>query len=372
MTGKSFVVVFPSVYAKNKIPFLISNIKKILKIKNQKFDSVKRDRDIITVEANDPVFTSSAIGLLFGIKSVTISRQTNNDFESIVNEITKIGGNLLLKGEKFYVKVEGPSSGFLTKDLELAATSSIIEKKENLGAKPGTETKHDKLLYTYLTPKNAYITIFTDKGHGGLPNNFQNKNLICPIYDEFSAISCIEAIKQGFIVKIIVIYRKPSELIKLAKILNRIIPFLLKTTVELDFIYLYTEGKERKNHSIFLKLITELLTTAAQKNKIKRISLPLNPFIFSPELIESILKITNEKKIIPYFPAFSLDEILPDTLQEFGFEKESFDIEKLTKTKSVHTDFNVTKIVNSSLKNMKTISVPIGPNNVHDILDSLK
>jgi len=45
----SYVVVFPSIFSKNKIPQLIKNIKKILKIKNQKYNSVKRDGDIILV-----------------------------------------------------------------------------------------------------------------------------------------------------------------------------------------------------------------------------------------------------------------------------------------------------------------------------------
>ena len=51
----SYVVVFPNIFSKNKIPQLIKNIKSILKIKNQNYSSVKRDGDIILVNANDPV-----------------------------------------------------------------------------------------------------------------------------------------------------------------------------------------------------------------------------------------------------------------------------------------------------------------------------
>ena len=38
MNEVSYVVVFPNVFSKNKIPQLIKNIKKILKIKNQKYN----------------------------------------------------------------------------------------------------------------------------------------------------------------------------------------------------------------------------------------------------------------------------------------------------------------------------------------------
>ena len=83
-----------------------------------------------------------------------------------------------LKGEKFLVKVEGMSKGFLVKDIEIASTSNIIEKKSNLGAHPGTDENFDKLLYTYLTKNNAYICIFLDKGKGGIPYQSQNQQTI--------------------------------------------------------------------------------------------------------------------------------------------------------------------------------------------------
>jgi adenylyl- and sulfurtransferase ThiI len=159
MNEVSYVVVFPTIFSKNNMPQLISNIKKILKIRNQEFKSVKRDGDVILVNSSDPVFSSSAINLLFGIEKIAIARQVKNDFKIIVSEITSLGGNLLLKGEKFLVKVEGISKGFFPKDIEIAATSSIIEKKSNLGARPGTDENYDKMLYTYLTKNNAYICI---------------------------------------------------------------------------------------------------------------------------------------------------------------------------------------------------------------------
>ena len=137
MNEISYVVVFPTIFSKNKIPQLISNIKKILKIKNQQFKSVKRDGDVILIHANDPVFASSAINLLFGIRKIAIARQVENDFQKIVTEITSVGGNLLLKGEKFLVKVDGTSKGICCKRcIEIAATSNIIEKKSKLGAHP--------------------------------------------------------------------------------------------------------------------------------------------------------------------------------------------------------------------------------------------
>ncbi len=103
MSQNASIVVFPSIFARNKIKQLESNIKKILKIKNQEFQKISRDESLIIIDANDPVFASSAINLLFGIKRVAIAKQIKNDFNTVVSEITKIGSNLILKGEKFYV-----------------------------------------------------------------------------------------------------------------------------------------------------------------------------------------------------------------------------------------------------------------------------
>ena len=160
MNEPAFVVVFPSIFAKNKQSLLISNIKKILKIEDHQFSKITTDDNIITVEANDPVFASSAINQLFGIDQVSIARRTENKFNVIVAAIAKIGTNLLLRGETFHVKVEGHASGYLPKDVEIAATGALIEKVVDMDCRPGTESKHDKLIHCFLTKNNAYVSIF--------------------------------------------------------------------------------------------------------------------------------------------------------------------------------------------------------------------
>ena len=204
MTEDTLVVVYPSLFAENKINQLIENIKKILKIKKLKFAKITRDDFLICIQADDPVFVSSAIALLFGIKKIAIAKKIKSNFKTIVSEVGEISSNLLLKGEKFYVKADGNPKGFVIKDLELASTSTLIQKNQKISAKPGTELKHDKLLQIYVTKINAYVCIFVDEGLGGGVNNSQIQKSICAITDEFSAVSCLETIKQGFEVKLLI------------------------------------------------------------------------------------------------------------------------------------------------------------------------
>ena len=80
------------------------------------------------MDADDPVFASTAINTLFGIKGVAIAKQVDNNFETIVKEISNVGVDLFLDGERFLIQVEGYAKGFIPKDVEIAATSSLIEK----------------------------------------------------------------------------------------------------------------------------------------------------------------------------------------------------------------------------------------------------
>lgn len=372
MEEVSYVVVFPTIYSKNQIPSLISNIKKILKIRNQEFTSIKRDGDIILVHASDPVFTSSAINLIFGIEKIAIARQVKNEFKTIVTEITTVGGNLLLKGERFLVKVEGISSGFFTKDVELAATSSIIEKKAKLGAHPGTENDYDKLLYTFLTKNNAYICIFIDKGLGGIPFSSLKQNTICCVYDELSAISCYETIKQGYDTKIIVCYRKKSELINLVKLINQIIPKTLKEKISLDFFHINVNPNGAKNYLTFIQQIINLLILEAKSGKFDYISISLSPFIFPQKTIDFFIKKTFQNKKIPIIPLFGIDDKLFDDAKEIGLDKNIKKIYKIISLNLSTVPSPIKKDINQYLKSKKTVNVTIGPNNVHDILDALE
>jgi len=368
MNEISYVVVFPTIFSKNKIPQLISNIKKILKIKNQEFKSIKRDGDVILVDANDPVFASSAINLLFGIEKIIIARQIKNSFQDLVSEITSVSGNLLLKSEKFLVRVEGVSKGFLVKDVEIAVTSNIIEKKSNLGAHPGTDENYNKLLYTYLTKNNAYISIFSDRGNYGIPYQSQNKKTICAVYDELSAVSCYETIKQGYDTKIIVCYRQKSELMNIVKSVNQIIPRLVQEKVELEFYHLKIKSSGIKNYLIYVNSVLEIMIR--QTND--RISLALSPLVFSSDFIDNSSKIVFNKKKIPIIPLAGIDSNLFDDAKEIGLEKNIKKLEKLVTASINEIPTFLKKEVESAIETKKTISIKVGINNVHDILDSLE
>jgi len=366
------VVVFPSTFSLNKIKPLIANIKKILMIENQKFHKIKREEDIIIVETDDPVFTSSTINTLFGIKRVAIAKRVTNNFDLIVTGISKVGTDIFIENEKFLIRVEGHAKGFMTKDVEITATSSIIEKTAKNGIKPGTDEKYDKQLYVYLTKPHAYICIYYDEGLGGIPNNSQNKKVVCCVFDELSAISCLETIKHGFDVKIIICFTRESELLHIVKMINRLIHRIVKQKIDLEF-YRLTVNK-KPNSQLLTEVTAELLSNVAVSNSIKRISLSMSPLIHTIDFLETMIKQVYKKKLIPYLPLSGLDNNVLTTAKEIGLEKHIHKIKKYGKSKfynSKKSHKEIKKIAERSARTKKTISVKVGPNNVHDILDKI-
>jgi len=365
------VVVFPSIFAKNKQNLLVSNIKKILKIQNQQFGKIITDDELIIIEANDPVFASSAINHLFGIDQISIARRVENKFNVIVTAITKINASLLLRGETFHIKVEGHTTGYLPKDVEIAATGSLIEKMTDMDCRPGTETKHDKLIHCFLTRKNAYVSIFLEKGHGGIPYNSQDQQILCCIFDELSAISCLETIKQGFDVKILICYTTDANLMDLVKIINRIMPKLLSPITTLDFCQIPIKRDTAKSIQQKTLVVSEILSHLAKKYKIQKVNLSLSPLVFPAWLIEENIEIITKNKLTPWIALSGIDHTIIETAKEIGLGKYLHRIEKFGQYRFTHSKQNVSSIIQKTLSTHQTIKVKIGPNNIHDILDSI-
>ena len=113
--------------------------------------------------------------------------------------------------------------------------------------------------------------------------------MVCCIFDELSAISCIETIKQGFDVKIIVCYNKKSELLDLVKMINVIIHKTIQTQISLEF-YKIDSDVPKLSPIVLAEVITGILVKVAISVNIKRISLSISPIIHPLSFFEKIVK----------------------------------------------------------------------------------
>lgn len=371
MSEKTVLVVFPSIYSSNKINDLVANISKILKLQNQQYSKIRKNDSVIVIEATDPVLASSSVNLLFGIEQIVIAKEVDTNFDSVLSTITNTAMNLLLKGEKFYVKVDGKTRKFLAKDLEIAATASLTDKGTAIMAKPGSESNHDRLVYSHLTDSFAYVCIFVDRGLGGLPYNSQKEKILCCIHDELSAISCLQTIKMGFDVKILVCYRNESDLLKLAKMINKILPRLLEKKIILHTC------KISNSLSILSTIVTttQIMISIASKEKIRRISLGISPMIFSTSFCEFNSGLASKNKIIPWFSLSGIDLGILENAKEIGLDKYISNLKDLCKKNLNYkkiSESETSKYAKDALKTLKCLPITVGPKNIHDIIDLLK
>ena len=107
-----------------------------------------------------------------------------------------------------------------------------------------------------------------------------------------SAISCLQTIKMGFEVNILVCYRNESDLLKLVKITNKILPRLVEKKITLRVC------KINRSSSILTTIITitQIMISLASKEKIGRISLGISPMIFSASFCEYNSNLVFQKK----------------------------------------------------------------------------
>ena len=88
--------------------------------------------------------------------------------------------------------------------------------------------------------------------------------------------------------------------------------------------------------------------------------------------IDNLLKQIFEKKKIPIIPLAGVDSNLFNDAKEIGLERSLKKLENLVSMSTNEVPIYAKKEVESSFKTKKTISIIVGPNNVHDILDSFE
>ncbi|SVA43264.1 uncharacterized protein METZ01_LOCUS96118, partial [marine metagenome] len=205
----------------------------------------------------------------------------------------------------------------------------------------------------------------------GIPNNSQNKKIVCCIFDELSAVSCLETIKQGFDVKIVIYYAKESELLRLVKIVNQIIHRTVQSKINLEF-YKISPGLPIM---LLTEVTIELLSRIAKLNGIKRISLSLSTLIHPIDFLEEMVMRVYNETLIPYLPLSGLDTNILESAKEIGLDKYFPKIKKISKSmyyNSKQSRKKPEKIAEQAIMTRKIILIKMGPNNVHDILDAIR
>jgi hypothetical protein len=158
----------------------------------------------------------------------------------------------------------------------------------------------------------------------------------------------------------------------LVKTINQIIPRMLKEKIEIDFFEIKPFFTGTKNYHVFLNTVTEVMLHEAKENNLTYVSLGFSPLIFSQNISESSMKNIFQNNRLPIIPLSGVGTELYEDAKEIGLETQIPKISKIIKLDFKEIRKISEKDVKSALKTKKTVNVTVGPNNVHDILDSLE
>jgi len=427
---RTVLIVFPGHFSMARIDKLIANIEKQLQSKNIELKNPAIENEWLVFEVEDGVVEAAGITReMFGIDKVAIAKKVPSiQFGDIATEVVNIGKLKVLPNEKFFVKVQISNNAkvdYKSRDLEFASTGNLTAALQSssfsssrrpysfspispilsASARPAkNELEADRLIEILVGKKSTYVTIEEDRGPGGLPFACQGEKVLCSIHDTLSAISCMITIKCGFFPEIVIVYTDDYDLRKNLKIFGTIVNKMsIKNysirLVKLDYSNNNGFGKILKQHGqrqrrlqLPMKLQLEsshkavlqeiVATQILTLMKGKGIVVPLSVVMHPIWLIQLTFKKILASKKIPWMPLLLPSYGIYDIAEELGIEKNMLPISLykgsminrlLAFTRQDYAKYRTTihKMTKSAKMNMKTISFEIGPNYLHDILDSV-
>ena len=379
--SKNILIVFPSAFSANKMDELKSLISKKLQLSNIMVSRIVNEETCIAFEVADVVEAAAITSEIFGIDKVAIAKRIKNEFNNIVNEIVHIGKQIILPGEKFFVKVCTSYSAkkkinYVGRDIEFASIGNLVADLSHLGATPvKNELGADKIILAYISNDSAYVCLQIDKALGGLPFGYQNKKVTCGIHNILSFVSCMLSIKCGFIPELFILYTNEYDLKENAKMSGHIAykMAIKKHTIRIMHIDI-PDGYDNNIKFMLQECIsTRISTLLPGKRLVVPLSAAIHPLWFIDEVTDKIVQ-ARKKYWMPlvllttgiYHEAIAMG--LKDKTMLIDVLINNMTFTKLEYKKYQHMIDTYSKV---ALRNMKTISLNVGPNYLHNIIDSV-
>lgn len=375
------LLVFPSVFLANTKNMLMSSIIKKLELENMTITKTTIcEESCFVFTVNDIVEAACSIKELFGIDRVAIAKQVPNIFSDVVSAIITTGKQIILPKQKFFIKVQISSEAkvnYVGRDIAFVSSGDLIEQLATNGAHPArNEDEADKIILAYIGKEYGYICIQMDKAPGGMPFGYQNMKVSCSIHNVLSAISSLLAIKSGFVPELLILYASYDELIDNVKLFGYIANRMPLKRHNLRIAQIDLSDELDQDLKLILKesISAKILVQLPGKGVV----LPLSATIYPLWFIELIMKRITHTKKTPWMPLMLLTDEIQQAAKVFGLEEKLKSVNNLTvrtafKKKDHYGEYlgKVDVLSRKAMKNMKTISLKVGPNYLHDIIDAI-
>jgi hypothetical protein len=379
---KNVLLIFPSSLSPNRKTKLIDVVKKKLLLSNIKVNKITIEEGCIAFEVTDVIEAAAATVELFGICQVAVAKCIPNRFTDIVDTIVKTGKQIILPEEKFFIRVwtSGKAKiSYIGRDVEFASSGNLIAELSPIASKPAkNEYEANKVILSYIGKHSAYVCLQIDTALGGIPSGSQKEKLVCGIHNILSSLSCMLAVKCGFIPDFLIMYTNEDDLKENAKLFGYIAPKMSVKKYRIRLIHI--DLPDKYNHHLKLMLqegiSIRILTLLPGKG---RLVIPLSAAIHPPWFVESTVKKIVSTGKIPWMPLMLLTDGIYHDAKSVGLEDKITSIDDLINTNMImfkkqeykKYERKIDMLSKDAVKNMKTISLKVGSNYLHDIIDSI-
>jgi hypothetical protein len=377
-TNEYVLVIFPSCCNDARSAKIVSVARKRLALKDISIRKIIYEKKYVVVEVNNLVDAMSSLSEIYGIDRVAIARKVKSQFQDLIDCIVKIGKQIVVPNSSFFIKIfvdEDAKIDFVSKDVQFIASSNLltetVHNESHIKIARDAKTA-DRLIICYVGRSMSYVFMHSEMGLGGLPFNFQRRAALSTVHNPLSAASCLASLKCGLVPDICLLYHDSTELKDNAKFLGTIAnrTNLRSLNIKVGRIEDVTRDKSVHNFLLNEAVAISLLTLLPGRS----IVLPLNVHIHSLSFVEqTIQRIRPEDKVI-WAPLLFLE---PIDMSNLGLIEETTKIGNFNPSAAVNRqDYRkcydmADRLSQSVFDNLKNISFEIGPNYIHDIIDSI-
>jgi hypothetical protein len=376
---KKVLLVFPSAFSANRKDNLKTVVKEKLELIHVKVNKIISEESCIVFEVTNLVEASASVVEMFGIDKVAIAKHVTNGFTDIVTTIVSTGRQIIFPKEKFFVKVQMSSNSrvsYIARDIEFVSSSNLTAELSSIAAKPAkNEYEANKIILSYIGKDSAYVCIQMDTAHGGLPFGSQKEKVACSIHNVLSTVSCMITVKCGFVPDFLILYTNDNDLKENAKLFSHIANKMCIKKHKIRVAYIDLPDKFDHNLKLMLQeSISANILTHLPEN---RLIIPLSTAIHPTWFIEATMKKIVFARKTPWLPLMFLTDSIYHNTKDTGLEDRTTCIDTLIKDMTFKREEyekyenKIDALSKAAIKNMKTISLKIGPNYLHDIIDSI-
>ncbi len=322
----------------------------------QRFGAARVEEGIVVLETD----RAQEIAGMFGVAKVSIAIECESQFSAISKAIAEVGRRTVLQGQSFFVKVYlSKDRNFAARDLEFSATGALAAELAGVAspAKSEREASIATIIAAYAGRRRAFVSLKEYEGAGGaLAGSLGSAS--CAITGPLSLASCIAACRAGFFLpELLLLYSDEDDLCRNAKLARSLAE---KTRVESQKIAIakvpVVHAKDGRTKMLQLDLAAA--RTLARVESSKNVVLPLSLATHPQWFIEMAMKEIHDAGKFPLVPLMfsEMDCTKEEEKEARGVTRQEF--VKLKKTRLEG-------------KKPRRIRLEVGPNYLHDIIDSI-